>query len=358
MIRPLKVVLVTLIMTVLLTGMLVACSKNDKSPQVLRLSGKTMGTSWHIVIPHTVIEKNPENLNKAILEPLIREELEIINKQFSTYRKDSEISRFNARQSIEPFEVSQPVVDVVEKALQLSRETQGAFDISIAPLVDLWGFGKIFAFTVPDDKKIQQARARTGYQHLAVMQSPPRLIKAIPDLEIDLSAIAKGYAVDRLSERLNAQGVTDFLVEIGGELRVQGLNPQGERWHIAIEKPLESRRSAQRILFLGGSAVATSGDYHNYYEDKGKRYSHTIDPQTGKPVTHSLASVTVLHDSAMIADALATAFMVMGDKNALAYAKKHNLQIYMLLRDEKVSGGIREISTLRPDVAMTSSSGS
>ncbi|MEE9350668.1 MAG: FAD:protein FMN transferase, partial [Thiotrichaceae bacterium] len=183
------------------------------------------------------------------------------------------------------------------------------------------------------------AKATIGYQHLKTSDNPSQLIKDIPLLQIDLSAIAKGYAVDRVATLIDERGIQNYLVEIGGEIKVRGLNPKAENWQIAIEKPIidssaNKKQIAHQIIPLENIAVATSGDYHNYFEEKGVRYSHTLDPKTGKPVTHQLASVTVLHESAMMADGYATAIMVLGDKKGLAFAKKEGLQVLMLVRDK------------------------
>ncbi len=302
-----------------------------------------MGTFWHV----TVVDS--ETVDKNILDQLIKQELLAINQQFSTYISDSEISQFNSHQSTEPFNVTEAVVKVVEAANILSEQSNGAFDITVAPLVSLWGFGSKIILNKPSEETIKQAQKNTGYHHLTIIENPPQLVKAIPLLSIDLSAIAKGYGVDRIAALLEQLGVQNYLVDIGGELKVKGRNPKAERWQIAIEKPMlrqtnSNSRLAQQIISLENIAVATSGDYHNYFEEKGVRYSHTIDPKTGKPVTHQLASVTVLHESAMIADALATAIMVLGEQKGLVFSQQQGVQVYMVIR---TIDGFRVVSTLR-----------
>jgi len=312
---------IILILTALL---LAAC---DQQPAGTHLEGKTMGTWWHVTImdPLTELEK------KALLSE-INTELNSINKQMSTYLSDSEISRFNQLRSTEAFPVSPAVFDVVSTAQDLSKKTRGSFDITIAPLVNLWGFGPDMKFKPPSDEAITQLKPLVGYQNLSLDEASHALIKGIPQLSIDLSAIAKGYAVDNIALQLEQQQINNYLVEIGGELRVKGKNPENKTWRIAIEAPDAKQRTAQKIIPLHNIAVATSGDYHNYYENNGQRYSHTINPKTGKPVTHNLASVTVLHPSSMYADGIATALMVMGEKQSATYARKHNLAIYMIIR--------------------------
>ena len=170
-----------------------------------------------------------------------------------------------------------------------------------------------------------------GYQKLGVSQNPP-LLKKSNNLQVDLSAIAKGYAVDQLASLLVAKGINNYLVEIGGELKLSGNKPNGESWKIAIEAPLTTERSAQHVLPISNIAMATSGDYRNYFEENGVRYSHTINPVTGAPINHALVSVTVLHSSCADADALATALMVMGDKKGVEFAERHDLAAYFLIK--------------------------
>ncbi len=302
-----------------------------------------MGTFWHV----TVVDS--DTVDKKRLDQLIKQELLAINQQFSTYIADSEISQFNNLQSTESFKVSKAVVSVVKAANSLSEKTNGAFDITVAPLINLWGFGPKITLNQPSESSIQKAKKTTGYQHLKTLLNPPQLKKHIPQLKIDLSAIAKGYGVDRVATLLDQHRIQNYLVEIGGELKVKGQNPKAEKWQIAIEKPVINhaninQKLAQQIIPLENIAVATSGDYHNYFEEKGVRFSHTIDPKSGKPVTHQLASVTVFHESAMMADGLATAIMVLGDKKGLAFAKQEGLEVYMIIRKDH---GFSIVSTLK-----------
>lgn len=335
--RPFRWCLLSIIL--LLSG----CSK-DAEKAVLHLSGNTMGTTWHITIVPPPGKSAEGDRN---LQIQVEQKLATINQQFSTYLDHSEISQFNHFNSTRPFPVSREVAHVVKAAQRVSTATRGAFDITVAPLVDLWGFGKTLHFSVPAQEEIDTLMTQVGYHHLEVQDNPPRLVKDIPQLQVDLSAIAKGYAVDALADLLDSQNMTDYLVEIGGELKVKGRNPQGERWHIAVEKPLADQRQVQTILYLDNVAVATSGDYHNFFEADGIRYSHTIDPRTGSPVQHALASVTVLHDSCMIADALATALTVLGEKKGMAFAKKNKLQVLMLMRDQQDANGVSVLSTIQ-----------
>ncbi len=326
---------------------LVACSQHADD-QTIRLAGKTMGTSWHVTIAR---QKTDKPIKAAQLKSQLENELAALNQLFSTYIQGSEVSRFNASHETHPYEVSSDIAKVVQAAQRVSQQTSGAFDITVAPLVDLWGFGKTLNFTVPDRAQIDRVRKQVGFTHLQVQQQPPRLTKNIPQLQIDLSAIAKGFAVDRLVKWLHTKGIHNYLVEIGGEVKVSGINPLGQRWQIAVEKPLSNTRTVQQILSLDSIAVATSGDYHNFFEQNGIRYSHTIDPRTGRPVRHQLASVTVLHKSCMLADAYATAIMVMGEKKGLEFARQHHLQVLLLVRKEQAGNDFDVVSTLSPEVS-------
>jgi len=231
--------------------------------------------------------------------------------------------------------VSAELAGLVQRSQAISEQTDGAFDITVGPLVNLWGFGpKGRVISAPSADKIASIRTRVGYQKLGVSQNPP-LLKKSNNLQVDLSAIAKGYAVDQLASLLVAKGINNYLVEIGGELKLSGNKPNGESWKIAIEAPLTTERSAQHVLPISNIAMATSGDYRNYFEEGGVRYSHTINPLTGAPIKHALVSVTVLHPSCADADALATALMVMGDKKGVEFAKHHDLAAYFLTKAQE-----------------------
>lgn len=306
--------------------LLVACSQDGKDT-ALKLTGGAMGTHWQITI------SVPGDMDKDNLRQQIEAELDVVNRQFSTYLEDSEVSRFNALQSLAGEQVSPAVVEVTKAAQQISEQSNGAFDISVGPLVDLWGFGPEIKVDPPSQQQIDATKQVVGYRYLKFKAHPPSLSKEKKGLKIDFSSIAKGYGVDRLASLLEQQGILDYLVDIGGELRVKGLNPHEQLWRIAIEKPGEGQRRVHELIQLEDTAVATSGDYHNYFEQDGVRYSHTIDPATGRPITHKLASVTVLHESAMMADGLATAINVLGEKKGIEFANRQGLEVYMIVRE-------------------------
>jgi thiamine biosynthesis lipoprotein len=225
----------------------------------------------------------------------------------------------------------------------VSRLSNGAFDVTVGPLVNLWGFGPDpVQLKPPADAAIDAALERVGYDRLHVDCSRPAIRKDTPDVYVDLSACAKGFAVDRATELLDARGIRHYLVEIGGELRMRGLNADGEAWSVAIETPADAGRTVGRIVTLTDKAMATSGDYRNFFEYRGERYSHTIDPRTGRPTTHNLAAVTVVGDSTVLADAMATALLVLGPRAGLELAVREGIPAYFQVRTE---GGFSEAST-------------
>ncbi len=316
---------------VFLLILIIACKPTDK-PREIHLQGKTMGTQYHISIPLISSSTHPQP-NQKHLKKEIDGLLQAINQEMSTYIADSTISRFNQSHSPAWFPVSKEFLYVIQSAQKISLDSQGAFDITVMPLVNLWGFGTSSNNKFPTQAEINDLRNNIGYQLLETQQYPPAIRKKNPKLMIDLSAIAKGYAVDAVADLLRQKSLKNFLVEIGGEIRTQGKNKNKTLWKVAIEKPTTLQRSVQQGLLLDNIAVATSGDYRNYYEKAGKRYSHTINPKTGKPITHKLASVTVLHQSTMIADAQATAIMVLGEQKGKEYAQKQGLEVYMIFRE-------------------------
>ena len=300
---------------------------------VLALEGRTMGTTWSLRIAAP-----PAGLDAEALEAAIVERLAAINALMSTYDPASQLSRFNEAPPDVWFEVDPELLEVVRVAAELSEATDGAFDVTVGPLVNLWGFGPgatPAADEVPTDAAVAAALARTGWRRLELREAPPALRKS-GRLYVDLSAIAKGYGVDEIAELVSAAGAERFLAEIGGELRARGTNARGVPWQVGIEVPDASRRGlAREAVGLDGDAVATSGDYRNFFTVDGVRYSHTIDPTTGRPVIHDVASVTVIHPSAMWADGWATALNVLGAERGLAIAEERGLPVsFILYRDE------------------------
>ncbi|HHQ4693474.1 TPA: FAD:protein FMN transferase [Aeromonas veronii] len=302
-----------------------------QSKPEIHITGSTMGTYYSIKVADSSIT------DPAKLQAEVDMLLERVNDQMSTYRPDSELSRFNLSRDNKPVVVSRDTARVVTEAIHIGRESQGALDVTVGPLVNLWGFGPDKKPTkVPSDELITQTRQKTGLGNLHVITSvdADTLQKDIPDLYVDLSAIAKGFGVDKVAEYLESLGARNYLVEIGGELRINGVNGKGHPWRVAIEKPTAGTGTVQEVIVPGDNGVATSGDYRNYYELDGQRFSHTIDPRSGKPIQHRLVSVTVIHPSCMTADGLATVFMVMGTEKSLAYANERGLAIFVITKTD------------------------
>ena len=316
---------------------LACCTPAPQNHQVMELQGTTMGTFYHIQVVDLPPAIEPQGVRDRI-----EAELDLVSDLMSTYRDDSELSGFNHSRTTDWFTVSPALAGLVKEAIRVSEVSDGAFDATIGPLVNLWGFGPDGRTdTLPADAELAREKARVGYRKLSVRSNPPALRKSEPRLYLDLSAIAKGYGVDRLAELLDASGITDYLIEIGGELRGRGHNGRGLPWQIAVERPDSGGRAVHRILALRDGAMATSGDYRNFFEQDGKRYSHTIDPRTGRPVTHQLASVTVLAPRTARADALATAFLVLGPQAGFALAESLRTPALFIIRTPEGYSGLQ-----------------
>ncbi|MCW8328104.1 FAD:protein FMN transferase [Photobacterium sp. SDRW27] len=304
-----------------------ACSDQR---ELIHLNGSTMGTYYSIKLI------KQEGLPSATdMQTEIDRRLELVNDQMSTYRKHSELSQFNQHQTNQPFEVSADTAKVVKEAIRLAKLTDGALDVTVGPVVNLWSFGpEARPEKTPTADEITERKKIVGIHHLSVEGNT--LKKDIPELYVDLSSIAKGFGVDVVADYFEELNVADYLVEIGGELRLKGKNLEGVSWRIAIEKPTDDgSRSVQEIIEPGDMAVATSGDYRNYFEEDGVRYSHLIDPKTCKPISNHVVSVTVLHPSSMTADALATAFSVMGEEKSLELAQQESLPVLLVVKTEQ-----------------------
>lgn len=307
---------------------LAACSDSPRERPVQELVGSTMGTTFSIKIVAP-----PENIDLPELQRDIEAVLDGINVTMSTYLSDSELSRFNASEGLDWVDVSPELCHAIEAAQVVSEFTDGAFDVTVGPLVNLWGFGPTeSAYEPPGNDTITMAMQDIGYTKLHVDCSVPALRKESPGVYVDLSAFAKGHAVDEVAELLDARALPDYLVEIGGEMRMRGTNARGELWAIAVETPDRAGRSVQTVMRLTDSAMATSGDYRNYFQHDGRFYSHTIDPRTGYPVNHNGASVTVVADTAAFADAAATALLVLGPDAGMNLAERESIAAYFLLR--------------------------
>lgn len=316
--------------------LLSACGKDVSAP-VVKLSGDTMGTTYHITLV-----ANPAEVDSAVLKQKIDARLLGINQSMSTYIPDSELMQLNAAALEQPVPVSAELFEVLQISREVYELSAGRFDITVGPLVDLWGFGpSVATHQVPETALIDAARQRVGFDQVDLDREQRTLLRH-KAVSMDLSAVAKGYAVDKIADLIAAEGFSRYMVEIGGEIRVAGLSPRDTPWRIGVERPDPQglEQVAERALELGDMAVATSGDYRNYFEVDGQRFSHTIDPLTGQPINHRTASVTVLDRSCGRADALATAFNVLGADEGLALANRHGIPVYFLV---KSSTGFTEV---------------
>ncbi len=313
----------------LLFFLTIQCSFNS-TMQMKRYLGGTMGTSYAIKVVESAdfFTKNPG------LHDEIKELLSKINQQMSTYIKNSELSRFNHSGKNKWIDVSKDLALVMHVASQVSKKSDGAFDVTVGPLVNLWGFGPAFTKNdIPADSQIAAKMLHIGYRNVHVRLSPPSLKKDIDSLKCDLSAIAKGYGADKVAELLDEKGVDNYLIEIGGEISAKGVNQNGQKWRIGVSTP-DARAEVQGIITVNNACIATSGDYQNFFEKNGVRYSHTIDPRTGRPVRHKLVSVTVIHSSCMLADAWATAINVLGSEDGFNLAQQEKLTVFMVVKSK------------------------
>lgn len=302
-----------------------ACERQPGFETVL-LSGATMGTTYNI----KVVVPDGKRHSAEGLQSAIDARLQDFNQSLSTYINDSEIMTLNQAPVGEWLPVSERFLAVLTLSQQISKLSNGAFDATVAPLVNLWGFGPDWkANKAPAASDIEPALSKIGYQYIEIDSEKLRIKKNI-DASLDFSAVAKGYGVDEIAELLWGKGFHHFMVEIGGELRLHGHNGEGKTWRIGVESP--SAGGKIRPIAVSEVGVATSGDYRNYFEQDGVRFSHTIDPSTGRPITHNLASVTVIAATAARADALATAFTVMGGDQAMALAEERGIAIYLIER--------------------------
>jgi len=335
----------------LLISLLVIASCGSNSEEVI--SGNTMGTTYTVKLVMQSGDSPGAHLGKGEeLRVILDNELQRINQLMSTYDATSELSRFNMSALQVPFLASSDTIEVLEMSAMINAQSQGAFDVTVGPLVNLWGFGPDAkpaqldadeGDSIPSNRDISAALARTGFNQLEIKATS---LTKRGDVYVDLSAIAKGYAVDRLADILNETGFENYLVEVGGELRAHGLNSRSEPWTVAIEKPDSLSRSIFKIIELRDMSMATSGDYRNYFEVDGVRYSHTIDPRTGRPITHSVVSVSVIAPSAALADGYATAIDVLGKKAGLALAEAQNLAVLVIIKTEN---GFEEFSSTALD---------
>lgn len=291
------------------------------------LNGQSMGTTWTVRYIH------PDQSSQTVVQTLIQRELDLVVAQMSTWQADSNLSLFNSAGANTWHTLPSAFFQVLDCALTIAADTDGAFDPTIGAVVNLWGFGPDGQrISPPSQAEVEAVHAHTGWQKLQLDQSAMRVLQP-GNLYVDFSGIAKGYSVDLIAQALEAAGIENYLIEVGGELSGAGIKPDGQPWWVALEMSPSASGISESIVALHGLAVATSGDYRRYFDYQGQHYAHTIDPRTGFPInrtSNALVSVSVLHAQCMIADALATAFTVMGTQAALSYAEQHDVAVLLM----------------------------
>ena len=315
----------------LLALLLIGCdqaSEESKLREVL-LQGKTMGTTFtvKVFVPE-------QQVSKLSLYSDVTDLLKDVNQSLSTYIPDSEINQFNRFPAAQAFTMSEDFRRVTVESIRLGLSTK-TLDVTMGPLIDVWGFGPDNRpETVPSEETIREIQKRIGVDKLLVQGND--LSKSVDGLEVSYSATAKGYGIDKIAEYLDSLSLNNYMVEIGGEIRTSGYKPDNSPWVLAIEQPdaPPGERKIHKIIRVTDMSMATSGDYRIFYEIGGVHYSHLIHPLTGKPIEQDLVSVTVLHESAMTADGLATAINVMGTKEAIQYIESNNLAVYLISKTE------------------------
>lgn len=301
--------------------------------------GAAMGTTWSVKLAGVA----PASPLVAAAEQAVRAALDAVVARMSTFDEMSEVWRLNHHASKTPFALGAETLTVLARGAEIAAASHGAFDVTVAPLVGAWGFGAGAAprGALPDTAAL--LAQPLGWRGLVIDRAAGVVSKNEAALQVDLSGIAKGHAVDRAAAALHSLGIQRYMVEAGGEIRTLGLNADGQPWQIAIERPDVWPPQAQRIVPLSGLAMATSGDYRNYWEWQGRRFGHTIDPRTRAPAAHALASVSVVHEECIAADAWATALLVLGADEGLALARERGLAALFIRRE--AGGGLRETAS-------------
>lgn len=312
----------------ILTSMLWSCTK--PIPPMVSLKGATMGTTYNI--KYIKVDSASTTLTSAQMQTQIDSLLANINQLMSTYIPDSELSQLNRSPANVAFPISPETEYVIQEALKLNSLSKGILDITVGPLVNLWGFGpNKRPNKMPSEERLAEIRSYVGIDKFTLENST--ITKTDINVYIDLSTIAKGYAVDEIAKLLSSHGVANYLVEIGGEMRLAGTKINKEKWLVAIEKPKPGARSLQQIISIGDNAIATSGDYRNYFEEEGVRYSHLINPKTGYPIKHNLVAVTVVASQCIEADGLATALIVLGTEQGIKLAEDNNIAALFITKE-------------------------
>ncbi|GFM81612.1 FAD:protein FMN transferase [Pseudomonas cichorii] len=309
----------------LFAGFMTGC---DSGSVLQSFGGPTMGSGYSVSYV-----RHAGQPDVGVVRPEVEAILAEVDQQMSTWRSDSDIERFNVQPANHCQLMPPAVLELIRVGEHLSRETNGGFDLTVLPLMNLWGFGpQSRAEQVPTPRQLARTLERVGYRHLSV--DDRRLCKDAA-VEVDLSSMAAGHTVDRIAARLDELGVHDYLVQVTGELKTKGRKPDGSAWRVALEAPRDDQQIAQKIFALDGCGVSTSGDYRHYFEREGLRYSHTLNALTGAPIDHDLASVTVIHPSALMADGLSTLLLILGPERGWDYAQQHQIAAFFVIRADK-----------------------
>ncbi len=321
-------------------SLLAACgqSRGPGGLPVVEFGGFTMGSVYTVKIAGRRLSQALPSAARAAVAVA----LDAVDTAMSTHRPQSELSRFNAHPAGSPFALSADMASVFKLARQVSASTAGAFDVTVAPAVDAWGFGPGRRERIVGEGELAALERRVGWKRLALDERAGTIWKADPRVRADLSGIAKGYGVDKAAQALEALGIEHYLIEAGGEVRTRGLNAQGRPWQVAIEQPQPGPRRPRYLVPLSGLAMATSGDYRIFFERDGRRYSHEIDPATARPIDHRLTSVSVVAASGALADALGK-LIVLGPDKAYARALSLGVAAHFIVREP--DGTLRDVTT-------------
>ncbi|EPA95852.1 thiamine biosynthesis lipoprotein [Pseudomonas umsongensis] len=305
-----------------LIGTLSACGNGDSLES---FGGPTMGSTYSVKYVRHAGLPAPADVQVEV-EKILAE----VDRHLSTYRSDSDIAQFNALPANHCRVMPASVLQLVRVGEQLSMQSAGAFDLTVEPLLNLWGFGpQAREEKIPTAQALAEVRQHVGHDHLRI--DGEQLCKDAA-VEVDFNSIAAGYALDTIAAKLTAMGIHDYLAEATGELKAAGRKLDGTAWRIAVEEPRDDQQVAERIIAIDGYGLSTSGDYRNYFVQGGQRFSHTLDARTGLPVSHNLASVTVIHPSALMADGLSTLLLILGPEQGWDYAEKHDIGAFFVMR--------------------------
>ncbi|MGB0133671.1 FAD:protein FMN transferase [Dokdonella sp.] len=320
-----------------LSGLLAACTTSES---IHSLHGESMGSTW-------TVRFVGRSADLGATREAVEQRLALIDQQMSTWKPDSDLSRFNNASAGSWHTLPPELFEVVDAALDLASASGGAYDPTVGPLVDLWGFGPAGNRREPPaSEAVDAMRKQVGWERVQ-RDAPERRVFQDGSVHIDLSSIAPGYALDMIGDYLESQGIHDYLVEVGGELRARGVKPDGDAWQVAIQRPLENDSAdgsitPQHVIGLRDASLGSSGDYRNFFEDAGRRYAHRIDPRRGYPLDNGIASVTVMSAMGIDADPLATALSVLGVKAGLEFANRRGLAVLFIVRTDE---GFEEVMT-------------